>query len=101
MYIRTQSKELTLPIQKILYGSVFIAYPLASMVAAYVVEKYAFSTRLLFILLNLSGIVGNLIYSLNFHPICLFIGRFVAGVADAFYIVIMRDVKSTQNYKGG
>lgn len=101
MYVRTQFSDLTLPVQKILYGSVFIAYPMASMVSAYLVEKYAFSTRLLFILLNFSGIVGNLIYALNFHPICLFIGRFIAGIADAFYIVIMRDVKSTQNYKGG
>jgi len=101
-YVTKEFTDVSLTWQKILYGTTFIAYPVASMLAAHVVQRMtSLNTRMLFVLLNVAEIVGNLMYAINFHPACLFFGRFIAGIGDAFFVVIMQDVRIIRNYKGG
>ena len=40
------------------------------------------------------------VYAINFHPACLFFGRFIAGFGDAFFVVIMARVNIIRNHKG-
>ena len=85
-----------------LYGSTFVAYPLASMLAVPLLKKKAMTNlSMMFLLLNVAQFVGNLLYAANFHPAYLFCGRFIAGIGDAFFVVIMADARISRDYKGG
>ena len=86
------------PATKIVYGITFVAYPMASILSAHVVERTPLSTKTIILLLGGAEIVGNLVYSLPFHPSLLVIGRLVAGLGDAFYVVLMRDMRSKHGY---
>ena len=79
---------------KLLYGLTYIAYPVASMISARVVESIRLSTKATILLLNCLEIIGNLVYTLNYYPVLPCVGRFIAGLGDAFYVVLMREMKT-------
>ena len=80
-------------LNKAMYGITYVAYPLGSMVSAKVVEKTRFSnTKKMILFLNTLEIIGNLMYTICFVPFLPAIGRFIAGLGDAFYVVLMREM---------
>ena len=79
---------------KLLYGLTYIAYPVASMISAQMVESICLSTKATILLLNCLEIIGNLVYTLDYYPILPCLGRFMAGLGDAFYVVLMREMKT-------
>ena len=79
----------------VLYGTTYIAYPIASMVSAFLIMKCAphgFSFRLVLFILNSFEILGNLIYALPFHPVMPLLGRFIAGFGDVFYLLLAKEI---------
>ena len=80
-------------LNRVMYGITYVAYPLGSMVSAKVVEKTRFSnTKKMILFLNTLEIIGNLMYTVSLVPFLPAIGRFVAGLGDAFYVVLMREM---------
>ena len=78
---------------KAMYGITYVAYPLGSMVSAKLVEKTNFaSTKKMILFLNTLEIVGNLMYTVSLVPFLPAVGRLVAGLGDAFYVVLMREM---------
>lgn len=90
--------QLSFQVRNLVYGLAFVAYPIASILSAYLVEGTKLSTKCVIMLLGCAEIVGNLIFSLNYHPSLLIIGRFIAGLGDAFYVILMRDMKAKHGY---
>jgi len=79
---------------KFIYGVTYVSYPVASMLSAYLVENMRCTTKHTIMLLNCFEIIGNLTYTLNYYPFLPCLGRFVAGLGDAFYVVLMKEMKT-------
>ena len=80
---------------RLVYGMTYIAYPLGSMVSASLVDKMNFgtrSTKRMIIFLNMFEIIGNLLFTVSLVPFLPAVGRFIAGLGDAFYVVLMREM---------
>lgn len=91
----TEEFALSHVIRDLAYGLTYVAYPVGSMLSAYLVENINLSTKHMVLLLNTFEIVGNLTYTLAYFPGLPVIGRFVAGLGDAFYVVLMKEMKSS------
>ncbi|XP_066935421.1 uncharacterized protein [Clytia hemisphaerica] len=79
-------------VSRILYGITYVAYPLGSMVSAKLVEKLNFNTKKMVLFLNMFEICGNLLFTLSMIPCAPAVGRFLAGLGDAFYVVLMKEM---------
>lgn len=90
--------QLSPALTKLVYGLTFVAYPVASFLSAYIVERSTLSTKTIVMLLCLAEIIGNLIFTLHYHAGLLVIGRFIAGLGDAFYVILMKDMKARNGY---
>ena len=85
---------LGLTLTKFFYGITFISYPMASMLSAHLVKNIQCSTKNTILILNMFEIIGNIIYTLHYHPLLPVCGRLIAGLGDAFYVVLMKETKT-------
>lgn len=92
----TQEFTLSTKLEDLVYGLTYVAYPIGSMLSAKIVESMDLSTKYMVLLLNMLEIIGNLVYTLTFFPGLTVVGRFVAGLGDAFYVVLMKEMKSSR-----
>lgn len=79
------------PLKHLFYGITYV-YPLGSMVSAKLVTMTELSTKSMILLLNTFEIVGNLLFTVGIIPLLPAFGRFFAGLGDAFYVVLMRQM---------
>lgn len=81
---------------KFIYSVTYVAYPIASMISAYLVRDAKMSTKKTILILNSFEIIGNLAYTLMYFPGLPVLGRFIAGLGDAFYVVLMKEMNRRQ-----
>ncbi|XP_057296167.1 uncharacterized protein LOC130625110 [Hydractinia symbiolongicarpus] len=81
---------------KFIYSVTYVAYPIASMISAYLVRDAKMSTKKTILILNSFEIIGNLVYTLMYFPGLPVLGRFIAGLGDAFYVVLMKEMNRRQ-----
>ena len=79
-------------VKHMFYGISYVAYPLGSMVSAKLVTTIELSTKTMILLLNTFEIIGNLLFTVGIIPLLPAFGRFFAGLGDAFYVVLMREM---------
>ena len=78
---------------RIIYCMTYIAYPLASVISALIVDLTKFNGKRMVLILNLLQVMGNLVYMLNYIAFLPWIGRIVAGLGDAFYVILLEQTK--------